>query len=52
MLLEIAGEGGLLAEAETVADLLDGEVGMMAQQMLGLNDDVTGYPLAGADARC
>ena len=52
MLFEIAGEGGLLAEAETVADLLDGEVGMMAQQMLGLNDDIARYPLAGSDARC
>ena len=50
--LEIAGEGGLLAEAETVADLLGGEVGMMAQQMLGLNDDIARYPLAGSDARC
>ena len=34
-----------------MADLLDGQVGPIMQQLLCLNDDIVGYALAGADAR-
>ena len=49
--LEVAREGGLLGEAKLAADLVDVEVGIVAEEELRLGDDVLRYPVADSDAR-
>ncbi len=49
---EVAGEGGLVREAEAVTDLLNGHLAVMLQQVLGLDHYIACYQLACAVSQC